>query len=56
MRDVTVDQWEELVTDVRTEVKRAAEDADSPIMGAVLAELEEPTSDFCNAVVERILA
>lgn len=56
MRDVTAQEWEETTALVRASVERAAEDTGSPVLRAVLAELEEPSSDFVNAVVERVAA
>lgn len=57
MADVTMQEWEETTAKVRGDVRRAVEDApEGSTLRAVLAELEEPTSDFVNAVVERVAA
>lgn len=55
-RDVTPEEWDrtkEMVTEAVREIQAGEE---SPVLGAVLDELEDPTSDFLNAVVERLIS
>lgn len=57
LQEVTAEEWDETAEMVKEKVRAAARQEEGvSVLGAVLAELEEPTSDFVNAVVQRLIS